>query len=119
MLAFEHEGGNLMGYQVVLEDLDEAAGAAAELAEHGAAIDVAGAVERAPAGLVGSRAERKLHALARTMRDNTTELASDTRTYGNNLSNAAEYYRAHEERARETIERLAGDRAAGLDGRNG
>lgn len=97
------------GYQVVPEHVDDAADAASELAEKGAAIDVAGPVEQATAALPGSRAEGELGKLARMMRDQTAELADDTRSYGNNLSNAAEHYRAHEGRAAEALEALVAD----------
>lgn len=97
----------MTGYRVVLERLDEAAESAAELAEHGASINVAGAVHEAPTALAGSRAERKLRELVGSMRDKTAELAADTRDYGTNLSNAADYYRTHDQRAAEALDRLA------------
>lgn len=105
-----------MGYRVVPQELAAAGDAACELAEQGSSIDVAGAVGQAPEALSGARAETKLRELARTMRSKTAELTSDTRTYGNNLSHAAEYYRTHEERASDALDGLSGELGAEADG---
>ncbi|HVW41136.1 MAG TPA: hypothetical protein VHC18_07280 [Amycolatopsis sp.] len=103
----------MAGYEVIIDKIAAAGQAARRVADVIGPLDFAGAIPEGDAGMPGGRAVAKLAAVKQDWAGKVKPIATGFTDYARDMTNAAAFYRAHEDAARHDLRQFQLPRGAG------
>jgi hypothetical protein len=97
---------SMAGYEVVIEKIAEAGKAAQRVADAIGSLDFAGTISNGDLGMPGARAVGKLATVKQGWTGREKRIAGGFTDYAHTMTQAADFYRTHEEAAQRELQQL-------------